>query len=130
MNMGRKCPWTKAELKSLYDRLETYTKALTMRLVATEGIKSSMEAMRAYNMFKFPVVYVFTHYHYGRFEDLGMKDSDISSYIQLYGMMAQHFTEGVLEGLQTSDVFYYDQKKELSLLLEDVCREVLFILKK
>lgn len=50
MNMGRKCPWTKAELKSLYDRLETYTKALTMRLVATEGIKSSMEAMRAYNM--------------------------------------------------------------------------------
>ena len=87
-----------------------------------------MEAFAAYNMFKFPVVYVFIHYHYGKFEDLGMKETDISTYITMYMMFTKNITQGILEGLQTSDIFYYDKSKELSALLESICEEVLFIL--
>ena len=128
INMGRQCPWTKGELVQLYNRLDLYTKTLTLRLLQDEGQKSSMEAFAAYNMFKFPVVYVFIHYHYGKFEDLGMNKSDVSTYITMYMMFTKDFTQGILEGLQTSDVFYYDKSKELSALLVNICKEVLFIL--
>ena len=128
INMGRKCPWTRNELLHLYNRLEAYTKALTLRLLQEEGEKSSMEAYAAYNIFKYPVVYVYIHYHYGRFEDFCMKEVDVSSYMTMYMIMVREITQGILEGLQTSDVFYYDNSKELSALLEDVCEEVLLIL--
>ena len=128
INMGRQCPWAKEELVGLYNKLNAYAKALALRLLQSEGKKSSMEAFGAYNMFKFPVVYVFIHYHYGNFENLGMSNTDISSYLTMYMTMTREFTSGILEGLQTSDVFYYDSKRELSPMLEKVCEEVIYIL--
>ena len=128
INMGRRCPWTKDELLGFYNKLSTYAKALAVRLLQSEGQQSSMEAYGAYNMFKFPVVYVFIHYHYGKFEDLGMSSSDISTYLTMYMTMTKEFTSGILEGLQTSNVFYYDSKGELSPMLEKVCKEVIYIL--
>ena len=79
-------------------------------------------------MFNYPVVYVFIHYHYGKFEDLGMKQSDIATYLTMYMMMTKDITEGILNGLRTSNVFYYDNTNRLSSLLEKVCEEVLYIL--
>ena len=58
-----------------------------------------------------------------------MNESDISTYLTVYMTMAQEITKGILEGLQTSDVFYYDTKKDLSPALEAICEEVLYILK-
>ena len=129
INMGRKCPWTKEELRGLYDKLELYANKLAIHLLQTEGQKSSIEAFGAYKMFKYPVIYVYLHYHYGMFEDLGMDESDTLGYLSMYMMNTQHFTQEVLNGLRTSNVFYYDKNKELSPFLESVCEEVLYILR-
>ena len=129
VNMGRKCPWTKEDLLNLYKQLETYKRDLTSRLLKEEGLQSAQEAFTAYNMFKFPVVYIFIHYHFGKFEDLGMNDSDIATYITMYMTAIEDFTQGIADGLRTSDVFYYDKSKKMSVMLEQVCEEVLFILK-
>lgn len=128
INMGRRCPWTKEELVSLYKNLVSYRDALTVKIAEDEGAKPSQDVFAAYNLFKFPVVYMFIHYHYGQFDALNMNGSDISTYLTLYMTMTQEVTQSILEGLQTSDVFYYDAKKELSPALEAVCEEVLYIL--
>lgn len=128
INMGRKCPWTETELIELYNRLGNYAKSLSFRLVTKEGMDSAAEAYAAYNMFKLPVIYVFIHYHYGKFEDLGMSDSDISLYITTYMMSTKKITQGILEGLQNSEVFFYDSTNELSPFLERICEEVIDIL--
>lgn len=128
INMGRHCPWSKNELLGLYKKIDMYAKSLMIRLLKEEGKNPAMEAFAAYNMFKYPVVYVFVHYHYGKFEDLGMDQNDISSYITMYMMMTKEFTQGIIDGLTTSDVFYYDSKKELSPQLKSVCKEVIYIL--
>ena len=127
--MGRRCPWAKEELVSLYKNIVSYRDALAVKIAKDEGIKSSQEVFAAYNLFKFPVVYLFIHYHYGQFDALNMNESDISTYLTVYMTMAQEITKGILEGLQTSDVFYYDTKKDLSPALEAICEEVLYILK-
>lgn len=128
-NMGRECPWTKEELNSLYNKLELYAKSLAVRLLMKEGQKSSMEAFGAYKMFKYPVIYVYLHYHYGTFEDLGMDNADITGYLSLYMTETEQFTKEMLNGLRTSNVFYYDTNNKISPQLESVCEEVLYILR-
>ena len=71
--MGRKCPWSKDYIQILYKKLDAYCKLATLYALKSEGQKVAMETMAAYNMFKCPVVYIFIHYHFGKFEDLGGK---------------------------------------------------------
>ena len=125
-NMGRKCPWSKDYIQNLYKKLDAYCKLATLYALKTEGQKVAMETMAAYNMFKCPVIYIFIHYHYGKFEDLGMKKSDIQSYM-MYMLMVKELTNGMIEGMSTQSVFDFDRENELYPALLSVCKEVIFI---
>ncbi len=85
-----------------------------------------METMASYNMFKYPIVYIFFHYHFGKFEDLGMQDTDISSYM-MYLSMVRQFTKGMIDGMQKQNVFDFDKNNEITPALLAICKEVLFI---
>ncbi|MBE6331769.1 MAG: hypothetical protein E7070_05650 [Bacteroidales bacterium] len=126
INMGRTCPWTENEVVSLYNKINDYAKSLAIRVMKTEGQSSAIETLASYNMFKYPVVYIFMHYHYGTFEDLGMNNGDITSYI-MHLPMVKEFTKGILEGIQEQEVFYYDTSRKMTPALIDVCKEVLYI---
>lgn len=124
--MGRRSPWTKEYLINLYNRVDSYCKLATMYALKNEGQQVAMETMAAYNMFKYPVVYIFIHYHFGKFEDLGMQSNDISSYM-MYVSMVKHFTQGMMEGMMEQTVFDFDKKNEIAPALIDICREVIYI---
>ena len=126
INMGRKCPWSKDYLKTLYNRIDSYCKMATLYALKTEGQRVAMETMAAYNMFKYPVVYVYVHYHFGKFEDLGMQGGDISSYM-MYVSMVKHFTKGLMDGMLEQNVFDFDRENKIAPALIDVCKEVIFI---
>lgn len=126
INMGRRSPWTKEYLINLYNRVDSYCKLATMYALKNEGQQVAMETMAAYNMFKYPVVYIFIHYHFGKFEDLGMQGNDISSYM-MYVSMVKHFTQGMMEGMMEQTVFDFDKKNEIAPALIDICREVIYI---
>lgn len=126
-NMGRKCPWSKDYLEKLYKKVDTYCKYVTLYTLKTEGQQAAIETMAAYNIFKYPVVYIYIHYHFGKFEDLGMKSNDISSYMMMYGVMAKHFTQGIMDGILEQNVFGFDKNNEISPALVEVCKEVIFI---
>ena len=126
INMGRRSPWSKEYLKSLYTKLDSYCKIATLHAFKTEGQQVAMETMAAYNMFKYPVVYVYIHYHFGKFEDLGMQGNEISSYM-MYLSMVRHFTQGMMEGMLEQTVFDFDKKNEIAPALVEVCKEVIFI---
>ena len=126
INMGRRSPWSKEYLKSLYTKLDSYCKIATLHAFKTEGQQVAMETMAAYNMFKYPVVYVYIHYHFGKFEDLGMQGNDISSYM-MYLSMVRYFTQGMMEGMLEQTVFDFDKKNEIAPALVEVCKEVIFI---
>lgn len=124
--MGRRCPWSKDYLKSLYRIIDSYCKVATLNTLNNEGQRAAMETMSAYNMFKYPVVYIFIHYHFGRFEDLEMENSDISSYM-MYLSMVKHFTKGMMDGMLEQTVFDLDTDNKIAPALIDICREVIFI---
>lgn len=126
INMGRRCPWSKDYLKSLYRIIDSYCKVATLNTLNNEGQRAAMETMSAYNMFKYPVVYIFIHYHFGRFEDLEMENSDISSYM-MYLSMVKHFTKGMMDGMLEQTVFDLDTDNKIAPALIDICREVIFI---
>lgn len=126
INMGRKCPWTKEEVVAMYNKVDTYAKMLTVRILREEGQKSAMETMAAYNMFKYPVVYLFIHYHYGVFEDLKMNNGDVSSYIMLLPMI-KNVAQNMIEGMKDQNVFYYDRENAIAPTLIKMCEEVIFI---
>lgn len=126
VNMGRKCPWTKEEIIDMYNKVNGYCKMLTLRILATEGQGSAIETMAAYNMFKYPIVYLFIHYHYGVFEDLSMDQNDISSYM-MYVTTVKHFTQGMKDGMMEQNVFYYDKNNVIAPNLVKICDEVLLI---
>lgn len=126
INMGRKSPWSKDYLKKLYNKVDFYCKAATVYALETEGQQVAMETMAAYNMFKYPVVYVFIHYHFGKFEDLGMQGEDISSYI-MYVSMVKQWTQGMMDGMLEQTVFDFDKDNEIAPALVEICREVIFI---
>lgn len=124
--MGRKCPWTKSYVKALYEKVDSYCKLATMYALKTEGQQVAMETMAAYNMFKYPVVYIFIHYHFGEFEDLNMSKQDISSYM-MYLSMVKQFTKGMMDGMMEQKVFDFDKNNEIAPALIKICKEVLFI---
>ena len=126
INMGRKCPWTKEFLKSLYDKVDSYCKMATLYALKNEGQQAAMETMASYNMFKYPVVYIFIHYHFGKFEDLGMKNSDISSYMMFLSMV-KHFSQGMMEGMMEQTIFDWDKENVIAPNLINICREVIYI---
>lgn len=68
----------KEELLTIYRKVENYSKALYV-ILKKQGAPEAEVSLASYNLFKLPIVYVFIHYHYGRFEDLGMSQSDILS---------------------------------------------------
>ena len=82
--------------------------------------------MAAYSMFKYPVVYIYTHYHYGKFEDLGLPQNEISAFM-MYLTMVRQFTQGMLDGMLEQTVFDFDKNNEIAPALIDICQEVLFI---
>ena len=84
INMGRKSPWTKEQYVKTFNNVNSYCKSLTARVIREEGMEMGKETFAAYNMFQYIVVYLYIHYHYGRFEDLGMNNSDISTYIMMF----------------------------------------------
>lgn len=127
INMGRKSPWTKEEYVKLYNTVVNYAKALSVQLLSEEGAKSASEALSTYNMFKYPIVYLFIHYHYGKFEDLGMTGNDITTYIMMFAANVTYMTSGILDGLKTENVFYYDYDNVISPKLIEMCEEVLYI---
>lgn len=126
LNMGRKSPWPKDYLENLYNRVDSYCKIATLHALKSEGQQAAMETMAAYNMFKYPIVYIYIHYHFGKFEDLEMRRNDISSYM-MYLSMAKHFTQGMMEGMLEQTVFDFDKKNVIAPALVDVCKEVIFI---
>ena len=127
VNMGRKCPWTKENLMTLYNKVDSYCKIATLYALQHEGQSQAMETMATYNIFKYPVVYVFIHYHFGRFEDLNMNQQDITSYITMYMLNVKQFTKGMMEGMMEQTVFDFDKKNEIAPALIQICKEVLFI---
>ena len=127
INMGRKSPWTKEEYVKLYNTVVNYAKALSVQLLREEGAKSASEALSAYNMFKYPIVYLFLHYHYGKFEDLGMDSNDTTTYIMMFAANVKYMASGILDGLKTENVFYYDYDNVISPKLREICEEVLYI---
>lgn len=126
INMGRKCPWSKDYIQILYKKLDAYCKLVTLYALKSEGQKVAAETMASYNMFKCPVVYIFIHYHFGKFEDLGMKESDIQSYM-MYMLMVKYITQAMIEEISTQPIFELDRKNEISPALLNVCKEVIFI---
>lgn len=125
-NMGRKSPWSKNYIESLYHKVDSYCKVATLHAFKTEGQKAAMDTMAAYNMFKYPVVYIYIHYHFGNFEDLGMNSGDISSYM-MYVSLVKHLTQGMMDGMLENIVFDFDRQNEIAPALIEVCKEVLFI---
>lgn len=126
INMGRKSPWSKEYLKNLYTKVDSYCKVATLHALKMEGQQVAMETMAAYNMFKYPVVYIFIHYHFGKFEDLGMQGGDISSYMMSVSMV-KHFTKGMMDGMLEQTVFDFDKRNEIAPALIEICKEVIFI---
>ena len=126
INMGRKCPWSKAYLENLYNKVDSYCKAATLHALKMEGQRVAMETMAAYNMFKFPVVYVYIHYHFGKFNDLGIQAPDISLYMT-YVSMVKHFTQGMMDGMLEQTVFDFDKNNEIAPALIEICKEILYI---
>lgn len=124
--MGRKCPWSKDYIQNLYKKLDAYCKLVTLYTLKSEGQKVAAETMASYNMFKCPVVYIFIHYHFGKFEDLGMKETDIQSYM-MYMLMVKYITQAMIEEISTQLIFELDRKNEISPALLNVCKEVIFI---
>lgn len=127
INMGRKSPWTKGEYVELYQRVNDYAMFLYETLLEQEGEASAKEALAAYNILKYPVVYLFVHYHYGKFEDLHMLNMDTMAYITIYVANVKSFTQGILDSLRSQNVFCYDVNNDIAPLLGEMCKEVLYI---
>lgn len=127
INMGRKSPWTKEYLISLYHKVDDYCKFATLQALKTDGPKAASETMTAYNLFKYPVVYIFIHYHFGNFNDLEMTEGDIQIYLMMYLSEVKHFTRGMREGMMEENIFGFDSKNEIGPALIQICKEVLYI---
>lgn len=126
INLGRRCPWNKEYVVSLYNKVDAYCKVATLYALQTEGKDVAGETMAAYSMFKNPIVYIFIHYHYGKFENLGMSQNEITAYL-MFLPMVKHFTKGMMEGMMEQTVFDFDTDNEIAPALIDICKEVLYI---
>lgn len=127
INMGRKSPWTKEEYISVYNRVNNYAKRLAAQLLTEEGAKSAAEATAAYNIYKCPVIYLFVHYHYGMFDDLGMDGNETSSYLMMFLPNVKYFARELKKAFATGQVFLNDPNNELASKLISMCEEVIYI---
>lgn len=127
INMGRQCPWEKEELLNFYHKVDSYAKTLYVTL-NQQGDPDAEEALISYNIFKYPIVYIFIHYHYGKFEDLGMDENDIAGYLGIFMLNTRNFVDNLLDGLVEQNVFYYDRHNEIAPKLIDICKEINYIL--
>lgn len=125
--MGRQCPWEKEDLLTFYHRVDDYAKNLYV-ILNQQGDPDAKDALVSYNLFKYPIVYVFIHYHYGKFEDLGMDGNDIGGYLGIFMLSPRSFVDNLLEGLREQNVFYYDRHNEIAPKLIDICDEIIYIL--
>lgn len=126
-NSGRKCPWSKEYLTSLYKKVDNYSKEATLYALKTEGPQVASETMSAYSMFKYPIVYIIVHYHYGDFESLRMSQNDIMSYLMMFLPMVTHFAKNMMEGMKAQKIFDFDRNNEINPALISVCDEILRI---
>lgn len=127
INMGRKSPWTKEEYVSVYNRVNNYAKRLAAQLLIEEGAKSAAEATAAYNIYKCPVIYLFVHYHYGMFDDLGMDGNETSAYLMMFLPNVKYFARELEKAFATGQVFLKDPNNELTSKLISMCEEVIYI---
>lgn len=127
INMGRKSPWTKEEYVSVYNRVNNYAKRLAAQLLIEEGAKSAAEATAAYNIYKCPVIYLFVHYHYGMFQDLGMDGNETSSYLMMFLPNVKYFARELKKAFATGQIFLNDPNNELASKLVSMCEEVIYI---
>ncbi|MBQ9585503.1 MAG: hypothetical protein IJR20_05840 [Muribaculaceae bacterium] len=127
INMGRKSPWTKEEYISAYNEISDYAKRLSAKLLISEGAKSAAEAISAYNIYKCPVVYLFIHYHYGKFEDLKMDNEETSAYLMMFLPNVKYFARELKKAFATGQVFTNSLDKGFDSLLIDMCEEIIYI---
>lgn len=127
INMGRKSPWTKEEYVSVYNRVSNYAKRLSTQLLSEEGAKSAAEAVAAYNIYKCPVIYLFVHYHYGMFNDLGMGGDEVSTYLMTFLPNVKYFTIELKKAFATGQIFLNDPNNELASKLINMCEEIIYI---
>lgn len=127
INMGRRSPWTKEEYITAYNKVNNYALRLSAQLLRDEGTQSAAEAIAAYNVYKCPIIYLFVHYHYGKFEDLGMKSDEISTYLMMFLPNVKYFARELKTAFSSGQVFLNDTGFELSSKLTDMCKEIIYI---
>ena len=127
INMGRKSPWTKEEYISIYNKINEYVEKLSMQLLIKEGADSAAEAGAYMIFYKMPIVYLFVHYHYGTFEDLKMKKSDVMAYLTLFLPNVKQFTKEFKKGFDTENIFPMDLNNEIAPILSKMCDEIIYI---
>ena len=127
INMGHKSPWTKEEYVSVYNRINNYANRLSAQLLIEEGTKSAAEAIAAYTIYKCPAIYLFVHYHYGVFDDLGMSGDEASAYLMMFLPNVKYFARELQKAFATGQVFLNDPSKDLASILIDMCEEILYI---
>ena len=127
INMGRKSPWTKEEYISIYNKINEYVEKLSMQLLIKEGADSAADAGAYMIFYKMPIVYLFIHYHYGTFEDLKMKKSDVMAYLTLFLPNVKQFTKEFKKGFDTENIFPMDLNNEIAPILSKMCDEIIYI---
>ena len=127
IDMSRKIPWTKEEYVSVYERVGNYAARLSAQLLREEGVKSAAEAIAAYNIYKCPVIYLFVHYHYGKFEDLGMSSDETTAYLMMFLPNVKYLAGELKKAFLSGKVFLNDSDNELASKLADMCEEITFI---
>lgn len=125
INMGRKSPWTKEEYISLYKRVDDYGARLAAQLMIEEGVDSAAEAKMSYSLYKCPIVYLFTHYHYGRTEDL-LNGADFSLYLAMFLPNVKYFASEMKKAYATGKVFLNDIDSKGDILAK-MCDEIIYI---
>ena len=127
INMGRKSPWTKEEYISVYNKVSNYAIKLSAQLLRKEGTNSAAEAIAAYNFYKCPAIYLFVHYHYGVFDDLGMNSDETTAYLMMFLPNVKYFARELKKAFATGQVFLNDQNNGLASILISMCDEIIYI---
>ena len=127
INMGRQSPWKKEEYVSVYNRVSNYAKGLSIQLLKEEGTNSAADAVAAYNIYKCPAIYLFVHYHYGKFDDLGLDDAEISAYLMIFLPNVKYFARELRNAYATGQIFLDDPNNELASKLMSMCDEIIYI---
>lgn len=127
IKMGRKSPWTKEEYMSVYKKVSNYAMRLSLQLLKEEGTTSAAEAIAAYNIYKCPVVYLFVHYHFGKFDDLEMNEDEITAYLMMFLPNVKYFATELKKAFSSGQVFPMEISRNMDSILADMCEEIIYI---